>query len=144
MTEVYLSTIKYPETQELIHKWGYVESGEIRCYISPNNNPGDGFYFYVVERISCIIDNEHPQDHWTPELCMVECIFHGSASFDGIRHLYMGDEATENYGYLYCPDIDTITKALSIIKNLESMLCRDKIKSQSPSPYNNKVENTGF
>jgi len=53
-----------------------------------------------------------------------ECLFNGTAYFDGIRHLYFGDKQTDNYGYLYYADLDYLIKALKKLEELEETYSR--------------------
>ena len=54
----------------------------------------------------------------------VECLFRGVAYFDSIRHLYVGDEQTDNAGYLYYPDLDKMVAALRMLRKLERKFCQ--------------------
>ena len=53
-----------------------------------------------------------------------EVLFEGVAYFDGVRHLYFGKEETENYGYLYYPDIHLLVSALRSLDDLQVAKCQ--------------------
>lgn len=52
-----------------------------------------------------------------------EILFHGASYFDGIRHLYFGDEQCDNYGYLYYPNLNDIIFSLTILRRYELQFC---------------------
>ncbi|KKN14080.1 hypothetical protein LCGC14_0999750 [marine sediment metagenome] len=77
----------------------------------------DGFRFYCIESLS-----------WktvTKEILNCNCVFHGTAYFDGIRHLYFGDHQTDNFGYHYYPSMNILILALKELKKLEKKYCRE-------------------
>jgi len=76
-----------------------------------------GFNFYCIEAFI----------HGGPKFKNIEgckCVFHGIAYWDGITHLYFGDQQTDNYGYHYYPSINHLLLALKELKELEKKYCR--------------------
>lgn len=74
-----------------------------------------GFNFYCIEKLA--FDEQG--------ISNCECLFRGTAYFDGIRHLYFGDEQTKNYGYLYYPNLEELMLAIKELRNLEKRFCWD-------------------
>lgn len=109
----------------------------VRVYYEPDmfdGNLGHGFYFYALESTGGIC---HPDvkedDNWHPDYAFVDVVYHGSGAFDGIRHMYMGSEQTDNYGYDYYADIDTHIATLKVIGELEKKFCREKQEQSKPT-----------
>lgn len=111
---------------EFIHKWPFIEIAhthqEQRLYYKLDD-PGSGFNFYSVLWVSC--DAYHDKDIWNLDSVCVECGIHGVARFDGIRHLYWGDEQTDNYGYHYYAHLKDEIAVLRALLDLEIKHCRD-------------------
>lgn len=123
--EVYLKDIVYDDgkSKSHIHTWPMVQCNEsIRLYYTPIEGEKNGFYFYAVEWIS----SESVHFDWDIKTTAVECLFHGVAYWDGIRHLYMGDEATDNYGYHYYPHLKDHLSCLNELLKLEELHCSDE------------------
>lgn len=112
--------VDYPE--ENIYNWDYITvDSNTRIYLKLiDKDKQGGFFFYVVSIISSIYNKE-----WDINETEVECLYRGIAYFDGIRHLYMGSEQTDNEGYTYYPHLDTHIKTLLILKDLQSKYCID-------------------
>ena len=97
---------------------------EIRCFYQriEYGEPDEkiGFYFCIIQIVSFGEgeDNFHQEND-------AEILFCGTAYFDGIRHLYMGDEQTENYGYHYYPSLLDNIASLKVLRELEEEFCRD-------------------
>ncbi len=53
----------------------------------------------------------------------VTSICKGVIYYDGLRHLYFGDEQTENYGYLFYPNPKDIILVMQGLLKLEKMTC---------------------
>ena len=114
--------------QPPIASWLFVETKTtgVRIYyeVSINNNstPGTklGFRFYALE-VKCWSNDGDPE--WTPTNTSVECLFHGVAYFDGVRHLYMGMKQTDNEGYLYYPNLDSYKEIFDELQVLEDKYC---------------------
>jgi hypothetical protein len=118
-----LTSIEY--RNEPIFNWPFIEVGkrrEHRLYYKLDD-PGSGFDFYSVMWAGCIADNN--PDIWKLSSVEVECGIHGNARFDGIRHLYWGDEKTGNYGYHYYADLEEEIAVLQALRELEIKHCRD-------------------
>lgn len=80
---------------------------------------GSGFDFTVFEWVGSYGDAEV----WNIDATTVEIIFQGMALFDGIRHLNIGSEVTNNLGYLNYPDLNELMIILVFFKNLERKFC---------------------
>lgn len=120
--EITLGGVKFPETTEEIHTWNYVDILDkydtTRLYYKINEGGADGFKFYCLG-----VNSFSPEDMWNLKDSEVECIAFGYANFDGVRHLYWGDEQTENEGYHYYPSFPILTEFLSQLKILENKYC---------------------
>lgn len=79
----------------------------------PQDNGIDGFEFFCLGWVS-----EDDEIYYA-------VLFRGSALFDGVRHLYMGDEYTDNYGYLYYPDLPELVVCLQALDKLQVEHCWD-------------------
>lgn len=132
MKEHYFKDIKHERfPNERVCDWEYATVDEnIRVYYKtsePNSSGenGMGFYFYAFKITSFVCVPETENNHFHPEYSSGECIFNGVAYYDGIRHLYYGDELTDNYGYHYYANIESIIRTLKVIRELEKKYCRD-------------------
>jgi hypothetical protein len=111
----YFKDLVFPETNERIIDWEYMEvSQDIRIYFHNKSSTCD---FYVVNFVSC---SGGVLDFWKDSDLKVECLFHGYIYYDGLRHLYMGDEDTDTENYLYYVDSSTIVDIFSKLKELEN------------------------
>jgi hypothetical protein len=120
-----LTEIKH-EDRELIYQWQFVEvnSAHRLYYKVDSAGVGYGFEFYSVMWVSCAAADPD-FELWDLESVEVECGIHGVAYFDGIRHLYWGDEFTNNYGYHYYPKLENEIAVLHALRELEKKYCRD-------------------
>ena len=119
--EVLLKDIRHEYHQEdLVCEWDFiaVNNTDIRLYYKQAEENGMGFSFYAIERTSFI-----DMKKWDKDTDSIECVIQGIAYFDGIRHLYYGDEKTSNYGYHYYANIEAIIKTLRELRNLEIKYC---------------------
>lgn len=111
-----------------VHKCKYIEleNKTIRLYYW-DESVGEGFHFYALQNSGYIYKDLEVkgEDEWNPEQCIVECLYQGYGYFDGVRHLYMGDEKTDNYGYHYYPTIEDNIMTLKAIRELEIKYCRE-------------------
>lgn len=117
---VLLKDIKYGE--ELICDWPFVGSDVsslIRVYYRLES-AGNGFYFYSMK-----CTGGKMIAGWDPDSTLVECLYSGQAYFDGVRHLYMGDEFTDNYGYDHCPSLKGHIEILTIVSQLVEKYCKE-------------------
>lgn len=120
--------LKYPDSKEFIKDWKIIQTDRFQLHYKvkeENDGLDAGFDFYAIEFVEGDFDDDDvlylPNDR-----TIVDCIFHGIAYWDGIRHFYVGDEQTSNYGYLYCLDISTLQEALSVLQELEDKYCPRK------------------
>lgn len=126
MTEIYLADLIYDG--ENVCAWPFIATvgGGERVYYSVNEGGDNGFRFYAVENTGRLMSNGGDLlAEWTPSHTHAECLFHGCGYFDGVRHLYMGDEKTENEGYQFYPDFKVLSEVLGILRDLEIKYCRD-------------------
>lgn len=84
---------------------------------SPENN---GFYFCCVEWVS----NDADKDQWTEETD-IEIFCSGWAAFDGIRHLYFGNDKTDNEGYFNYPNLNELKTVVEKLIELQNKYCSD-------------------
>lgn len=123
-----LSDIRHEShPSSLVCEWDYieVENTNVRVYYKPRKEKGLGFDFYAFERTGYSVNEHTNSNKWHKDYCEGECLFHGIAYFDGIRHLYYGDDHTDNYGYHYCANLEYIISALSELRALEKIYCKD-------------------
>lgn len=118
--------IKWVKIEDLIHEYSkeHIKDWE---KIDINNNvyfyhkgleDETGFYFYCLTILTW---NEKKPIHG-------ECMFQG-VGFDMVKHIYFGAHQTHNYGYLYYPNLYSLTEALELLKHLEIKYCwGDKIE----------------
>jgi|SRR5882757_6414650 len=122
MIEVLLKDIVANYPKENIINWEYLQLNySNRLYYKLVDSNTSGFFFCDVEMTSCISHEE-----FNPESTEVEVLYEGIAYFDGIRHLYMGSEQTDNYGYVYYTHLDTHIQVLTKLKELEIKYCPSK------------------
>lgn len=127
MEDKYLNELRHERDKEPVCTWQYIEVTDhnVRVYFKAENEIGLGFIFYAVENIGHVCVPETENDNWHPDYTMVQCMYQGVAYFDGIRHLYMGDEFTDNYGYHYYASLESNMATLKVIRDLEVKYCRD-------------------
>lgn len=92
----------------------------------PNESAGAGkhygFWFYAganVQGSPLEPGQPVPDDIWYGDEVQIECVFHGIAYYDGLRHLWMGDKRSSNEGYLYYADVRDLIEVLKAIDALE-------------------------
>jgi hypothetical protein len=112
---------------EEVWEWEFlqVQGYDVRIYFKPNEKKGLGFNFYAVEKVGHECNAETKKNEWHKDYCDVECLFRGVAYFDGIRHLYYGDEKTDNFGYHYYANLEMMSSAILVLRELEKKYCRD-------------------
>lgn len=126
--DVYLKDIKHEyHKEERVCDWNFIEvpNHNVRVYYKENEETGLGFDFYAIKNTGGVCTSEYNKDNWNVDSCFPSCLFQGIAYFDGIRHLYMGDEVTDNFGYHYYADLEINIETLKIIRELEKKYCRD-------------------
>jgi len=62
-------------------------------------------------------------DYWNKECCLVDCIAWGEANKNGVKHLLYGDDQTNNHGYHYVPNLETVIDCLQYIQQLAEEHC---------------------
>ena len=100
-----------PLSKHNIIKWKSIKikKTEMTLYYNPfSEKEKQGFYFYCTKAYAWASHTE--------EILGCKCIYHGVAYWDGIRHFYVGDHQTDNYGYLY---YFTVKNFLLALKELE-------------------------
>lgn len=137
MEEFYLKDIKYNE--ESIVDWEFIQAtADCRVYYKPfiseiePSATGLGFNFCSVLCITVDLVTKnhkmHINEEWIPERSCVEILYSGTAHWDGLRHLYLGDEQTKNYGYIFYTSIKKHIAILNVIKELENKYCTETIE----------------
>lgn len=123
---ILLKDIHADESKELIINWQFIPVNEdCRIYFKPTIfelEPEDikrGFRFCAV-----LLTGEEECLGQKPEQ-LAEIMYQGVAYWDGIRHLYMDDEQTGNYGYHFYPSLDNHIAVLNALKELEKQYCAE-------------------
>lgn len=113
-------------SKETISSWQFINISEYsRIYFQPLSvTKQNGFYFYAVKQYGNYSTKK--SDEWNPKLTFVECLFQGVAYYDGVRHLYMGDDQTDNYGYHY-PNLSDLKESLIKLQELEKKILSRKL-----------------
>lgn len=103
---------------EDITEWDIIEIKDayIRIYYKPHTK-NNGFTFYCLEIMAWDMD-KNVRD--------VKILFHGTAYYDGVVHLYMGHELTNNYGYIYMPYISKYNEIFKELNELVRKYCSDE------------------
>ena len=108
------------EKDNLIHKWEFIENGNVRLYHEPNST-GFNFYAALYEEQELVPGEE---ENWHPKYTTIDCMFEGTALFDGVRHIYFGAEQTNNgEGYFNYPRLDEFIWALRQLDFLVKLYC---------------------
>jgi len=126
MNEFYLKDIKHDRfSEERVCDWDFIDIPDVGCrlYYKQSGEIGLGFYFYALESEGRI---DLKEGEWHPDCELVSCVVTGMGYFDGIRHLYYGDEQTDNYGYHYYATVGMVIRVLDELSKLEDKFCRDK------------------
>ncbi len=107
--------------EDPVNSWWRLYFKPIDCYDSCNRDcdKKHGFDFHTV--LWCGNNTEHPM--WGSHT-YVESLYHGAAYFDGLRHVYLGSEATKNYGYINYPNANYHIEIWNQLKFLEDKYCR--------------------
>lgn len=109
---------------QFIKDWNFIDLENNRLYYLPT--PGNnGFYFYGLSWSG----NYSGKPMWG-ESTTVEIAISGWAAFDGVRHLYFGDEQTDNVGYFNYPDLQEWLYLLRALSELQNRYCSDYGGSQ--------------
>jgi len=102
--------------EETIYNWKYIDLDLVRIYYLPFEEKG-GFKFYVLKHVG------GTHEGFDLDNTVVACRYEGIALHDGIRHLYMGSEQHDNYGYQYCPSMQSNIEIFKKLKELEEKHC---------------------
>lgn len=98
-----LSTVAFGYGEPLITEGEMHEISEVvRLYVLRNESSA---HFVAVEWAR--------GDGWNGPNVWVEKLAHGWAAFDGVRHLYVGEE-----GYLHCPRLKDLATVLLKLEEL--------------------------
>ena len=110
-----------------VHAWEHFDiTDQVRLYYRIHEGEGAGFFFWVAEWCSGPAEiGEGSLLDGDPEQIGVECLCHGTAYFDGVRHLWFGDKQTDNEGYLYYPNTSDLALIMEKLREMESNHCSD-------------------
>ena len=114
--------------KEKIFTWSYKDvTPNVRVYYKVNKEENsvkdiNGFYFHVVDFVSCPANGFVGNLFDNPEV-KVETLQHGTAYFDGIRHLYTGTKESDNEGYINYPNMLGQIKIMETLRELEVEYC---------------------
>lgn len=112
------------ENNELIYNWEFLDiDKDIRIFykkVMPDEGEFDknGFDFVILT------PQLRTKEYWALDW-HCEVLYEGTALWDGIRHLWLGSQQTNNYGYCYYPDVELHCKALKALQSLEEKLCAE-------------------
>jgi hypothetical protein len=117
--EIMLSELKYGKDKILSNpEWKVVDVGKYKDHrlFYKNDEDRSGFEFISVRYCG--------GDKWT-DYTEVEILFSGVAYWDGIRHIWFGDEDTETDPYWYsCEDMQEYIDLFQELQNLTKIHCR--------------------
>ncbi len=129
MTDYYLKDLKYDNSNTKLIDTEYIDilDNQVRLYYNPHEiyehrEKPSGFNFYAVEFVGCDGLSDYKNDFDNPTVT-VECLYHGIVYFDGLRHLYMGHEDTDNEGYLYYQNLENHILIFNAIEKLIGVYC---------------------
>lgn len=113
---------KWDILRKRVEGWQYkdISGGSRLYYNSLDDKEKYGFDFMQINMVSYTAGEE-----WRDVDADCELLLHGRAYFDGIRHLYFGDESTSNLGYFYYPSIQNIKEALDRLQELVEKYCKE-------------------
>ena len=121
------TTLKFPDIRNppLIKDFLYIEvNDDVRIYYKLNEvNKRMGFNFYITDFASITCSKIKYNSYYDDPSLEVECLFYGNVLWDGLRHLHMGDEQTDNENYLYYVRPQLITKVFEKLHELEKQHC---------------------
>ncbi|MEL6972630.1 MAG: hypothetical protein AAFO02_20870 [Bacteroidota bacterium] len=78
-----------------------------------------GFYFCVLEVTAGL------EEGWSLEETEVKVLYYGTVTWDGMRHFYQGHPTTNNYGYLYYPNLPRLINIMIKLRELEVLYCSE-------------------
>lgn len=100
----------------------FPEMDNVAFFVKPQGE-GNGFEFVVLEgtEVECVGGSFR----FFIEPTEVEILIHGTAMFDGVRHLYFGSEETGNYGYHYYPKLSILKLILEKLQEQVLKYCTE-------------------
>jgi len=112
-----LRLLKYPEKDLLVSTMPFMQvDGSVRIYHSEPWEETRGFDFYITDFAGTPeIENDDLYSHPDVE---VNCLYWGTVAWDGLRHMWMGDEQTDNENYLYCVPVSKQIQVFTALKEL--------------------------
>ena len=94
-------------------------SDDVKLYYRVLEGEQNGFEFNCVHFVSCSVRIED----WTQDpIATVERLVSGCAYWDGLRHMWFGDEE----GYLHYIDAPLLVRVFEKLKELELSYCRER------------------
>lgn len=82
----------------------------------------NGFEFYSVNFASCESDLYNINNVWN-DSTEVDVLYHGTALFDGIRHIYLGEMGTDKAGYIHYPNLEVQILIFQELEKLVKQFC---------------------
>lgn len=115
--------LKFPETEKLVSDFEHVTvEGDTRIYYElVKKGEKYGFNFYATVFHSSYADDG--EDEYLSDGFKAECLFWGRVTWDGLRHLYMGDKQTDTENYLYYASTVLLSKVFLKLRELEEKYC---------------------
>lgn len=109
------------EKESYVHNWEFKELTEtVRVYYKQNetyNSRLTGFRFLALSWTGGI------NEYWDLD-SEFEIIYQGIAQFDGVRHLYMGDDYNDSKGYIYYPSLNDHILVFKTLQELQQLFCQ--------------------
>lgn len=120
------STLEFPEKKGVkIKDFQYVVvEGDTRIYYLVDKRDSRlGFMFYITEFFSRSCGDKEFENPYDDPTFEASCLFWGYASWDGLRHLYMGDKVTDTENYLYYAESVNLSLVFAKLRDLEKDHC---------------------
>lgn len=131
--EFLLKDIKF-DNYEPIMEWSCTGFNDYFIFHKLEHEKLSGFNFLSLQVVS-----KQPEKPLLDPNNGAEILYWGYASFDGIRHLYLGSEQTENFGYIYYPVVNNHIRILQEILVLELKYCSELMYPEYKC-VNHKIE----
>lgn len=112
--------IRWGDLEKEVEGWHFILLPDASRLYYIDHKEGNGFSFKQINLVSYSYSEE-----WDDKEAESEVLLHGVAYFDGIRHLYFGDERSDNWGYFHYPVVKNIVDVLIHLGGLEAEYCRD-------------------
>ncbi len=125
--------IQDPTTKEFIKDWQYISSStpegwriyyKVREKSIYDKEPKSGFDFMSVTLTGWLFHLENDNNPWNSEGTEVDILYYGVAYFDGIRHMWHGDNGIQP-GYDNYPNLYEYIDILNALLELEDKYCQD-------------------